>query len=50
MYFLRIRYFLTGLVVLQALFALLIKPPKEKMLVSDAANAIFRYGLFRCSL
>lgn len=38
MYFLRSRYFLTGLVVLQALFTLLIKPPKEKMLVSDAVH------------
>jgi hypothetical protein len=38
MYFLRSRYFLPGLVVLQALFTLLIKPPKEKMLVSDAVH------------
>ncbi len=38
MYFLRLRYFLTGLVVLQALFTLLIKPPKEKMLVSDTVH------------
>ncbi len=49
MYFLLSRYFLSGLVVLQALFTLLIKPPKEKMLASDAAIAIFQYGLFRYS-
>ena len=38
MKFLRNRYFLTGLVAIQALFTLLIKPPKEKMLVSDAVH------------
>jgi hypothetical protein len=38
MKFLRNRYFLTGLVVIQALFTLLIKPPKEKILVSDAVH------------
>jgi hypothetical protein len=36
--FLRNRYFLTGLVAIQALFTLLIKPPKEKVLVSDAVH------------
>lgn len=38
MNFLRSRYFLTGLVAIQALFTLLIKPPKEKVLVSDAVH------------
>lgn len=38
MSFLRYRYFLTGLVAIQALFTLLIKPPKEKILVSDAVH------------
>ena len=38
MNFLRNRYFLTGLVAIQALFTLLIKPPKEKVLVSDAVH------------